>query len=187
MNCFVFSYLSAFQRTQIVLKPLSGLVKLGLLGLPAKTPGRDITIIIIIIMRGVFLSGAPWYSLLISFVVAPVFQGTYHGLSFILSFSFSLSGLFYSWFFSAGASKTQNLSFQQVFITKIKRVRKGKEWAETYNNLTSRILKNQEIYYCSTANPGLPRSGSYNTRSYSAIYTQYYCWPRRSRSSSTLH
>ena len=34
LNCFVFSYLSAFQRTQIVPKPLSGLIKLGLLGLP---------------------------------------------------------------------------------------------------------------------------------------------------------
>ena len=45
MNCFVFSYLSAFQRTQIVPKPLSGLVKLRLLGLPAKTTGRDITLV----------------------------------------------------------------------------------------------------------------------------------------------
>ena len=49
LNCCVFSYLSAFQRTQIVPKPLSGLVKFRLLGLPAKTAGRGITIITIII------------------------------------------------------------------------------------------------------------------------------------------
>ena len=33
-------------------------------------------------------------------------------------FFLSLSGLFYSGFFYAGASKTQSLRFQQVFITK---------------------------------------------------------------------
>ena len=45
LNCCIFSCLTAFQRTQIVPKPLSGLVKLRLLGLPANTKGRDITLV----------------------------------------------------------------------------------------------------------------------------------------------
>ena len=103
---------------------------------------------------------------LISFCGCSGISGNVSRAFSYLNFSFSLSGLFYSGFFYAGASKTQSLRFQQVFIAKIKRVCKGKEWVETYNNST-KILKHPEVYYCSTANPGHPRSRSYNTRSYS--------------------
>ena len=48
LNCFVFSYLSAFQRTQIVPTPVwPG--KTRATRVTRKTQGRDITVIIIII------------------------------------------------------------------------------------------------------------------------------------------
>ena len=85
-------------------------------------PEQWLKLVVVKGVTGVFFCQAHRDTLyLFLFYVCSGISGNVSRAFSYLSFSFSLSGLFYSGFLYAGASKTQSLRFQQVFITKIKK------------------------------------------------------------------